>query len=65
MSETETRPQGSGTYDSNDPRSWDLHAASGSNGCRILHIAVRSPRPIHRLAGHTAGYSWELNDRSC
>ena len=29
MSETETIPQGSGTYDSNDPRSWDLHAASG------------------------------------
>ena len=29
MSETETMTQGSGTYDLNEPRSWDLHAASG------------------------------------
>jgi hypothetical protein len=29
MSDADRRPQGSRTYDPNDPRSWDLHAASG------------------------------------
>ena len=29
MSEATTRPQGHGTYDPSDPRSWDVNAASG------------------------------------